>query len=537
VTAADRAAHALAFDRAARLYRLSLDLASGARGDDWELRAKLADALANAGRGIEAACEYQAAAPLAREEQRIEFERRAAYHYCVSGHIDEGRAAFRAVLERVGMRLHRTPRQAFVSLLANRSRLWLRGLSFRVRPVEQIARGELDRIDAAWSASAGLSMFELIAGADFQTQNCLLALRTGEPFRLVRALAWEAAHNSNLGGRRWKHTFRLLQTAETLGRSVAHPYAQAITILAAGIAEFTSGRWPTAHERLDQAEKLLRDHCTGVAWELGTARAFNQWSLFYLGEFAEMSRRSALLLADAQQRGDLYAATTLSTFSEAMARLADDNPEGASQLVDDALGKWSHQGFHVQHFLALLSRTYIDLYCGRGAAAWQRMERQWPALRASHLLNVQVIRCVMVAIHARAALAAAAESGSPQSAAVARLLGIAGRDAHRLEREGMPYAAAFARLIQAGLAGIGQDRAATASFLGEAAWALDAVQMRMFAAAARRHQAEWNGTPEASAEISASELRMAQQNIRNPALMMRALVPATLTVNATLRSG
>src|SRR3972149_738630 len=58
----DRAAEAVAFYRAAELYRLVVDLQTGAIGDEAALRAKLGDALSNAGRGAEAATHFLAAA-------------------------------------------------------------------------------------------------------------------------------------------------------------------------------------------------------------------------------------------------------------------------------------------------------------------------------------------------------------------------------------------------------------------------------------------------------------------------------------------
>ena len=94
------------------------------------LRSRLAVALANAGRGAEAARAYQQAATGAGAAEMLDFQGRAAYQYLISGHIDEGLSAFREVLSQVALRRPETPMEALVLYLAERAALSFRGLGF-----------------------------------------------------------------------------------------------------------------------------------------------------------------------------------------------------------------------------------------------------------------------------------------------------------------------------------------------------------------------------------------------------------------------
>src|SRR6185295_12123304 len=77
--AARQASEALAFERAARLYQLALDLSGTVEPEARRgLQVSLADALANDGRGAEAASSYLAAAEGALKAQALELQRRAA---------------------------------------------------------------------------------------------------------------------------------------------------------------------------------------------------------------------------------------------------------------------------------------------------------------------------------------------------------------------------------------------------------------------------------------------------------------------------
>jgi tetratricopeptide (TPR) repeat protein len=519
--AADEAAEALAFDRAAGLYRRARELQPDASpsGTIHRLNARLGDALANAGRGALAAAAYLAAVPDAPLADAIELQRRAAMQLLISGHIDEGLATLRTVLEAIGMDLPVAPRQALISLLVQRARLRLRGLGFRERDPSEIAPADLTRIDVCWSAGAGLSVVDTIRGADFQARGLLLSLAAGEPSRIARALAMEAAHAASAGGSNRKTTTRLLDRADELASRVEDPYARGMVALARGVSAYLEGRWTVAQLECDRAETIFRDSCTGVAWELDTAHAFALWGLSHQGAVAELSHRWPILLNRARARGDLYAVMNLSSYIMSIVRLAADDPETADRELRQTMSQWSREGYHVQHNDALWAAVQIQLYRGDGAAAWGLIDRTWPALRRSLLLRVQFIRTSMHFLRARAALAAAVAVDDSRPAEARSLLAVARRAARRLERERMPCPTAYARLIRGALAAVGGDSSQAVLRLTQAVACFEAVDMRLCAAAARRRLGEFLGGTRGQEEIDRADRWMSDQKIKNPASM------------------
>jgi serine/threonine protein kinase/tetratricopeptide (TPR) repeat protein len=515
--AARQAADALAFDRAAGLYRLALELRPGEGDEARGLHGRLGDALANAGRGAEAARAYLTAAEGADAVRALDLRRRAAYQFCASGRLAEGRAALRDVLAGVGLRLPATPSRTLLALLAARARLWLRGLGFRERPESAVDEAELRRIDVSWSASAGLSMFDVLNGANFQTRNLLLALRAGEPYRIARGLAWEAAHISNSGRPAWRRTEQLLHAARTLAERINQPHALGLATMAAGIAEFTMGRWRPALAFLERAETTLRQRCTGVAWELDTVHVFVLWALFYAGDLGEMTRRTATCLKEADERGDQYESANLGSFVGPVVRLIEDDPAGARQTLQSSVERWSPEGFHLQHLTALMAHTYVDLYSGEVAAAWERWRRRWADVLGSHFLYVQVLRVFVHELHARTALAMAARSPAPKP-----LLRQAEAGARRIERERLTWALPLAQWLRAGAAAVRGDRTAAADLLERAAAGFEVAEMRLFATAARRRLAQLRG---AADQVTAADAWLAAQGVRVPARLAAALTP------------
>lgn len=385
-----------AFDRAAQLYRMFLELPR-------ELKAKLGEALSHAGRGAEAAEAYAAASVGADAAESLELQRRSAEQLLRSGRIDEGLAALWGVLSAVGLKLAKTPRRALLSLLLRRAQLRLRGLKFRERPASAISQDELTRIDTCWSAVLALSMVDTLRGAEFQTRHLLLALDAGEPYRIARAVAVEAGLVATAGGTSRNRTEQLVRVAETLSRRIGSAHAVGLATWCAGVAAYLSGNWRRGHHLNSLALEVYRERCRGVVWEVASAQAFSLWSLFYLGQISEISKQVPALLDDARERGDLYHATNLSASHTNMIWLAADDPTGARTVVETAMRNWSPAGFHLQHYYQLYALTQSELYRGDVREALRRVIHDWPKLVRSHLLRIQLVRIESLFLRARAA--------------------------------------------------------------------------------------------------------------------------------------
>jgi serine/threonine protein kinase len=522
-TAADLAFEALAFDQAAQLYRTTLRLG---QHDDETRRAllvRLGDALANSARGAQAAQAYQEAAASSTAFDALELYRRASEQLLQAGHIDQGLAAIRSSLGAVGMTLPEATRLSIPALALKRARLRLRGLGFVRRDESQVPQDLLLRIDTCWSASTGLSHIDVVRGAAFQTRGLLFALQAGEPFRIARALAAEAAFSSAGGTRSLERTTHLLREAETLALELDHPQALARLYAVRGTAALLQGRFAAARRQLETADVTYRQRCTGVAWEIDAMRLNIVASLGYLGELGELSRRVDQHLYEAKEKADLYAGTVFRLGEANLAWLARDRPEQARQEALHAITQYSLKSAVVQTFQHLLAEVRIDLYEGLGAVAHARMSKGWPALHKSLLLHVQHIRIVMWNLRATAALASTRATPSGRDART--LLRAAERDAERVARENDTWAQALATCLRAGIKTAAGDTYAALPLYARAATEFSALDMALYAAAARRRQGELLGAREGHLLCEASDAWMRQHGVENPARMTRMLAP------------
>ena len=530
VLAGGRARAAMAFERAITSYRFALEFGRFDDGRRRDIQIKLGDALAAAARGYDAAQAYLAASHHAPAADLVELKRRAAQQLLQSGHIDEGFAVVRDVLSTVGLKLAGSPRRALVSLLLLRALIKLRGLRFRERDQAEIPADALLRVDICWSIATGLAVVDYIRAAEFQARHLLLALRTGERFRVVRALAMELAYSSAAGVARQAQNEKLIRVAEQLAARVDNAEASALVTLVKGSAAYMQGRWRSGRELFDEAHTVLAERCTGVAWELDTAHFYTMLSLFYLGELNELSRRLPALLKEAREHDAIYVETNLRTRISYIAWLAADDPRQASHDVRQGMQRWSHQAFHIQHYYELLATTEIAMYSGRGAEAWDHVDNRWKDLRRSFLLRVQPVRIESIFLRARAALAAAVDAPGTRAWLVAR----AERDASRLAREKATWATALSELVLSGVSAASGRREEVVQRLSRAEALFEESDMRLHLAVARRRRGEHIDGAAGRRLIAEADVWMQREGIRDCARFAAMLAPVPAR-QATLR--
>ena len=434
--AAGVAMDALAFDRAAELYQVSLELREPPPEQYRDILWRLSEALANAGRGDESAATFLRAAEGADQATVLECYRRAAEQWLMTGHIERGLDMLRKLLDQINASYPATPQRAMISLLSARARLRLRGLRWKPRDASQLGREHLTRVDVFRSVGQGIGMVDTIRGAAFQARGLMMALRAGEPSRIGRGLALEAVFLSSQGQRSIKRARKLLARTEELART--DPYVAAWAVSADGVIAYFEGRFEYSVSTLRKAHELWRRHPAGNTWEKNNVVIFQLLSLRLLGRIDELHDLATEQIRYAQRRGDLYLETTVRRVSN-LGWLCRDQPDAARDNLDQARWIPPDGRYHLQHWYEHDARAELALYEGRADAYIETAMEHLAALRASLLTRVESVRVRSLWLEGRLYLAAA--KAQPEMLAGAR------RVIRALSRETVSYAVNFANLL------------------------------------------------------------------------------------------
>jgi hypothetical protein len=525
LTAAGRAAGALAFDRAARLYERALELRGRGtrpmtRDEERTLQTKLGDAFSNAGHGPRAARAYRAAAEGANAAEGLDLRRRAADQLLRSGHFDEGVAASMEVLQSIGLRMPTSPLQALLGLIFWRVVILVRGLRFQLIDKSAVSARKLTTIDVSNSIATSLSLIDPICGNLFHARNLVAALRAGEGERIARALALEVSYRGVEGGPSWEKTMAISNEARRVASAVGSPFAIAMSLGTSAVAHYLAGRFVESLEMCREAERTLIQ-CEGATWEAITMRFFTIQSLSHLGRFRELRAQQETALRLALERGDLYAAVNLRIGHPTMAWLAADDPERVRREARAAMRQWSTQGFHLEHYYESIGLTNADLYEDRPKEALARIAERWQPMRRSHLMRVQTIRLYARNMRARAAIALAEREPASRKS----LFAMAESDVRQIEREAMPWTGPGSHLVLAATAWLRGDAAKAVSVLERTVDLATQNQATLIIAGARFALGASKGGAEGDDLKKQAVDALASEGVVNPRKLIAVIAP------------
>lgn len=521
--AAEAADRALNFDLAARYYRLHLDLAGPLVADATELTTRLAVALRNAGQMLASAETFlKAAASSTKRDEELEYRHWAGAELLRCGHVSRGMELLRSIATAVELEFPGSARSAALAALAERAKLRLRGMHVRERAEHEVHSALLTQIDVCFSVTTVHAFAEPSTVYLFQTRNLRRALQAGEPYRLSRALAMEAIITAAAGGKGAAAADSLLMRAGEFAARTPRPHGRAFVAAASTAVAFFQGKWRVCLERAAQAERLLRDQCTGTAWELDSIMMYATLSLFYLGELRELSLQRGPMLREAQDRRDLYAQTILCGGPPSLCWLAADRPDEAQAQLDAVMRGWQGDVFALPHLWEIIVRVYIALYRGDPVAAAEGVAAREHQLQGSYPMRIQTGRLRLLYVRACASLAAHAVEGANTT----RWLAAAQTDLRSITREHCAGARPLGLLIRAAVeAALGQSERVVPT-LELAERELRAQDMLLYLEAARYRRAQFVGGDAGATLKREVEAWMAEQGVLDPARLTDVLAPA-----------
>lgn len=520
--AAEQASRVLAFDRAAQFYKLALDHGSWHGDELVQVRCKLATALVQAERGTEAAHVYLDASREAQASVAIELKRLAAEQLLRSAHIEEGLDLLRSIAGQLGVRLPTKPWHAIACLLWQRTRVAFHALRVREQPPAAVATEDLRILDLYWSLTIGLEMHDVIQSSDFHARHMLLALRVGDRNRIAMSLATEAAYRSTSRRRDTRKIRELLSTARALSEGTARPQTRGLIAAMEALCALLTGDWRNAWELSQQADRILREECTGVAWERGANTRVAIAAALHLGEWSKLSdfaEHLASRLQEAKARGDIHAVHSM--FAGVHVCFLTERPWLARELVREAVAALPTSGFFVTHFSAIQAQVDLALYNGEVELAWTLVDSQWRRLTESGFLRVQYIAAMAFHFRARAALAAAAIARDDPRVHLREAL----HCAHKLERERTRWADVLALVVRASVASVEGDRQAAVMLLEKAEAKADATHMSHYVAACRYRRGTLLGGSLGQSLIADALSWAASQRVVDPPRIFDMLAP------------
>jgi hypothetical protein len=266
------------------------------------------------------------------------------------------------------------------------------------------------------------------------------------------------------------------------------------------VVDWGRGQWGAALTALDLAEASYRNDCVGAGWEILAAQLFSLGSLSYLGRFDELRRRLTRIADEARARDDRLTLQWVFGW-QAIGDILHGDLTAAKQGIANARARLPEDRYTLPHLFVLCASTCASLYAGDGRSALARLAREWPSIKRSQLLRLQVYRVELYRLRIVSALCAARSDSEARRS----LLAGVERDLARIEDERVPWADAIALALRGELRLAHGDRDAALTCWELADEHLSALDMAGYAAAARRRAGSLIGGAEGEQRVRAAD--------------------------------
>ncbi len=525
--AGDRAASAVAFDQAAGFYQKAIDLQRLEGEQSRALKVKLAEALANAGRGAEAGPAYLAAAVGTFGTEQADLCQNAMRQFLVSGRTDEAVKLYQSLLATFGLRLPTGRRRQLLLMVWEILRLRLRGTKFQERPAADIPQDVLQRIDVTGATSGYFAFVNPAWMYWLMARGARWALDAGEPTRAARALSVAGFMSAMEGVKAYRRAERATTKAREMCARLGYADEAAHTELDGAGACWAVGRWDDTLVRLAVCERIVAEQRVPFAYFQTGLRHFRLDALMMTGAWREFTELVGPYLEDGRRKGDKFASSAMLVHSYLPA-LAAGQPGQVEDLIRQAWEAWPQKGNVMGVYWGLYAKVEAALYRGDPAAAAALLAREeGEAGGHTHYKLMEILRLVMAHLEGRAMLASAGTTAPTGRyfGVQRRLIRAAALRVRRIERPNAAWANPLAKLLRGGVANLRDQQDDAAQLLNAAADGFDAAGMRMYAAAARRQRGRLLGGDEGRELIRLADDFMTAEGVREPDRIAHMLAP------------
>jgi len=505
IAAADRAAWALAFNHATELYESALGLMPRDDSRIPEVRRRYAEALANSGRGAEAAAMYELAAAAMPRDQALALKRVAAQQYLRSGRFPQADELIRVLLADLGTDYPTSIEDVVRAIDHDRS-----ALSDPTIPNLTDEGGMREHLDTLWELGRDLHEVDPLHSEFLHTRWQRLADQHGDPNRQWRrshnhALSMAALGNPNREPEVARTIVELMKVADQQGSQQLHMEAKHV----AASTSLLLGRFQMAAATAAEADALGAG-LPGSSYERFSARTVRFAALSAMGELTALARELPGAMREALEIDNRFVLARMGPYIAALHWQQNDAESALGELAELQKYTTGMELNSVRMGLGLATAG-SHLYAGDLDAAWHDVEELWP-----HFTRSAVRRVAYWEGQTRALRAAVALAQAGRGTRGTEMLAAAHKDAAWLIAQGAPW------LRPHGLAIHGAIEASTGTaekaidILGEAVSAFDEVGMRLCAAAARRVRGKVIGGVDGKAERITADALMMEQGIRDP---------------------